>query len=170
MYCTVCNHAVERLRTLKSNHITCPGFEIKEGFAQTFFPRSHHGGYFAVTVPPQRRDPRPVNLVQRLKVMFPDPNPANVPMNLPENPADSNHFLSMQKWVPTLNGLTPAEIRFATREVNPDLRELVSGAVGGYMREIDESLAKNSTHQMRVAIGSFTGLVSLLSSPLVRGY
>ena len=158
-YCSVCYHACALDRSLQSKHRTCPGHRVKHGLAQAFFPRSHNGGYFAVTLPPPEPSRRPIDLAQRLRDSFPDPSPADVPIELPPNPRDSNHFLEMQQWVPTLDGLTGAEVHFATREANPLLRASVRDALGRYMDAVDESL-KHSTHAMRVAMGSYNGFVS----------
>ena len=167
-YCEGCGYAAKCVRTLTSKHATCPGFGVKTGFAQSFFPHSNQGGYFAVTVPPPQRDSRPVDLVQRLKDAFPDPNPADVPIALPENPRDSNHFLHVQRWVPTLNRLTGAEIQFVTSEANPTLRGLVSNAIDRYMSTVDKSLTDDSSHSIRVAMGSYNGLVFPLGFPCSR--
>ena len=158
-YCSVCNRAFAHSRTLRSKHSTCPGHRVEHGLAQTFFPRSHHGGYFAVTMPPSEPRPRLTNLAQRLRNSFPDPDPVDVPITLPPNPRDSNHFLEMQQWVPTLDGLTGAEVQFIAREVNPLLRTSVRDTLGRYMDAVDESL-RHSTHAMRVAMGSYNGFVS----------
>ena len=161
-YCSVCYHACAHDRTIRSNHNACPGHRVEHGLAQTFFPKSHNGGYFAVTMPPPEPSRRPIDLAQRLRDSFPDPSPADVPIELPPNPRDSNHFLEMQQWVPTLDGLTGAEVHFITREANPLLRASVRDALGRYMDAVDESL-KHSTHAMRVAMGSYNGFVSPFS-------
>lgn len=148
---------MEHGRSLKSMH-SCPdGVEIREGFAQVFFPRLHQVGYFGVTVRPRQHDVQSMDLVQVLKDTFPDHNPANLLITLPDNPHDTNHFLEIQRWVPALSGLTGTEIRFSVREVNPALRELVSGLIGRYMDKIDEELAAMApmTHAVGVAIGSY---------------
>ena len=159
VYCTGCNHAMEHMRSLKTKH-SCVGFEIKECFAQTFFPHIHQGGYFPVTVSPQRRELQPVDFVQTLNNAFPNPNPENLPIALPENPRDANHFLELQGWVPTLCGCTGAELWIATREINPDVRSLVSGSIKEYMSKVDYDLSNPKNHTVQCAMASYTGLVS----------
>lgn len=166
VYCTGCNRAMEHDRSLKSTH-TCSGFEIKKGFAQAFFPRAHQGGYFAVTVPPRRPDVQPMDLVQILKDTFPDPNPADRVITLPKNPPEGNHFLEMQGWVQTLNGLTGAQIQYAVREVNTDLRLLVSRSIAKYMSKVDSDLV-GTRHSMRVAMASYNELVFRSHFPLLE--
>jgi predicted Fe-S protein YdhL (DUF1289 family) len=163
VYCTGCNRAMEHERSLKATH-RCRTFEIKKGFAQAFFPHSHQGGYFAVTLPPRRHDAQPVDTVQLLKNMFQDPPPQDVPIALPANPRDANHFLELKEWVPTLGGLTGSEIQFAVRDINPALRELISDSLKRYMTKVEEALTPKS-RSVEVVMGSYTGSVPFFSMP-----
>lgn len=160
--CTNCNRATEHLSSLKSAH-NCTNFEVRKGPVQAFFPNAHQGGFFGVIAPPKPRDVQPSDIDQVLEENFPDLDPANLPIALPENPRDGNHFLTLQGWVPALNGLNGAQIWFVARVIHKNLRNIVSESTEKYMGETYEAL-RRATHPMTVSIGSYTGFVHL--SPL----
>lgn len=161
--CTNCNRATEHSSSLTSSPAhKCANFQVRKGFAQAFFPNAHQGGFFGVTLPPKPRDAQPVDIVQTLEDSFPDLDPADLPIALPENPRDGNHFLSIQGWVPALNGLSGAQVWSIVRTINQDVRNKVSKSIDKYLGDIHAAL-KETDQSMRVSIGSYTGFVPTFS-------
>ena len=166
--CTECNHAMEHKRSFHGAH-SCTNSTIVSSLAsQSFFPHEHQGRYFGVTLPTQPREEHPVDVVQAFKDAFPNPSPANVPIRLPDDAREANHFLATQNWIPALDGLTGGEIEDVIKGANPDLRPLVSAAITRYIFRVAKGLEDIGSHSPRVSMGSYTGLAFVHQSLVSR--
>ena len=156
-YCSECCYAVRRKHTLLTKHTTCRNSEPKQGYAQAYFGSHHQGGFFAVAVAQSQPPDRTLNLVKAFKRRFPDPLPENEPIRHPENPRDTNHFLSVRPWMEVVEGLTGKQVWEAVRGVNARMKLAISPSVGKYVDDINTELGKDDMYRQGVAIGSFNG-------------
>jgi len=159
-HCTQCGYAVKNPRSLH-RHTTC-GEKVRYrlGYAQAYFPKENHGGFFAVTITEPPPNPQPgLNLLNLLKNKYPDPLPGQTPITLTEHVRDTNPFLARSNWARIFNGLTGQEVWNAVRADNDDLRGSVSPSVKRYIQDVNTKLGDSGCDNEGSAIGSYYGFV-----------
>lgn len=162
-YCSVCCHAYQREHSLMTKH-HCPHFSVRSGCAQAYFPFYHHGGFFAVAKPLPPPTDQGVDFVEVLKSKYRDPVPADLPIDIPENPRDSNHFLSHRNWGGIVKGLCGRQLWDAVRTANQNLRGAIRHSVDWYVNDVNGKLKTEHPDVWGDAIGSYTMCVSCMPS------
>lgn len=111
--------------------------------------------FFGVTLPPDPRPDTHADPIALLKKSY-SPTPFHaIPIKV-IGFRDANHFLSIEKWLEYVEGMTGEQIWHIVRENEPDLREFVKGVVDSYAKEAVKSLG-SADNSVKVAIGDYNG-------------
>ena len=165
--CSVCFHAFKTRHSLITKH-HCPNSSVIFGYAQAYFPYSHQGALFAVTLPPSPpADLEEVDFVEALKSKYRDPDPEVLPIVIPQDPRDTNHFLKLENWGGVVQGLSGHLLWNTVRTANQSLRDMVYRSVEKYVNDVNDELGKKHTFRWGQAIGSYSLCVSCLSLSLI---
>lgn len=157
-HCPECGYAVKVERSLEK-HKCCGKMTPGVGYAQAYFPKENHGGFFAVTVT-EPTPPEPgLDLTEVLKQKYPDPVPGQVPITLPQHVKDTNPFLARSNWAEVVKGLTGERVWNAVRKDNDQLRGWVTPSVRRYIADVNAKLKSSNNDVEGMAIGSYYGFV-----------
>jgi hypothetical protein len=81
---------------------------------------------------------------------------SDIPIKSLKTPRDAHHFLALEKWDVYVEGRTGAEITYAVREREPELRSEVRICVDRFAVDVTQKLSM-ADHQTKAAMGNYAG-------------
>jgi hypothetical protein len=155
--CDTCGYACSTDERMKRHFRGSDGCETSQArCVQTFRPRSrrfYFGVDHASTAKPVDD---PLDPVVYLKKKFAPPPFSSIPITSPKTARDAHHFLNSEHWDEYVQGKNGADIYFAVRERDAELRGEVRTCVERYVEAAVKDL-KSADNEPRAVMGDYLG-------------